>query len=130
VSHIAVENCTLLLSAPAVELAPPTILPPSVKVKADGKGVYRGAVTFTYGVGAISHPAWTASVTNLAPAIFTINGSATKVKADGQAVLLEGDESAQVLVQGQAMVGTTPTPSPQAISLKVLLAGQFKVSGE
>lgn len=130
--EIAVEGLTYQLSSPASETAPnsATISPPSMKVKAGGKGVYRGNVTFTFTPGSISHPAWSASSTNTAPATFTVSPSGvTKVKADGQICLCVGDESAQIPVTGMMVSGPSTAPSPQMISLKISDAGQNKVKG-
>lgn len=127
---IAVEGLTYMLSAPASETAPKSaqISPPaSTKVKLDGKGVYKGTVNFMFPTGTISHPSFTASVTNTAPATFTISPSKiTNTKAEGQTVLGEGDESSPAIVTGMMVAGLSTAPITASVTLKIQMAGQSK----
>ncbi|MDR2490267.1 MAG: hypothetical protein LBD20_02575 [Spirochaetaceae bacterium] len=116
---IAVDGCTLQFSGiTPMTLSNTTISPPSAKVKAVGKFVYRGNIT----VNAVF--ATTGTPPTL-PLSFTINGSAAKCKSDGQQAVLEGDTSADV--PWSYAVGQT-TVSGSA-SCKIQAAGQQKVSG-
>jgi hypothetical protein len=129
---IAVKGLTYLLSSPATEVSPNSaqIDPESTKVKIGNNGVYRGPVNFLFSPGTIAHPAFTSSGTNTAPATFTISPSKiTKVKADGQIVLGEGDESPQVAVTGMMTSGSSTAPTTAMVSLKIQVAGQSVASG-
>lgn len=126
---IAVQGLTYLLSSPAAEVGANTAVidPPSQKVKAGGKAVYRGPVKFLFNPGTISHPAFTASQTNTVPATFTISpAKVAKTKADGLLCLGEGDESPPVAVTGMMNSGSSTAPTTATVSLKIQAAGQDK----
>lgn len=95
---------------------------PSDKVKADGKGIYFGAVSVkvenSYGPsGAITDGNGTGTG--------TITGTGSFVKSGGQNALLEGD-TATIQVSGTATPpGGSPTPvGPVPVTVKVTNAGQ------
>lgn len=94
----------------------------SEKVKADGKKVLIGTVTI-----AISDYAGK-GITG-GSGVGTLDASATKVKAEGKAVVLKGDESGDIFVTG---TNTAPPPPRLTVMVKVKVkkSGQTKVKAE
>jgi hypothetical protein len=123
--EIAVEGCTLEFQNGGngtITINPGQV---STKVKADGKGVYK-TIKFTvsgYTGGAIT-------VAKSGSGSGEITASATKVKVEGNAVILKGDVSAVFTVTGLKPVegGGTTTATNQEV-VKVTDAGQTKVKG-
>lgn len=94
----------------------------SEKVKADGKKVLIGTIT-------ISISNYAGKGITGGSGVGTLDASATKVKAEGKAVVLEGDESGDIFVTGT----NTAPPPPQLtvmVKVKVKKAGQTKVKAE
>lgn len=97
--------------------------PPSIKVKAESKGVYRGPVAFSFSGGN-----YVGGQPGTAVGTGTINGSATKNKADSLAVLLEGDSGTMT---GTYVSASNPFPTlPFSSDVEVSVAGQTKATGE
>lgn len=93
---------------------------PSLKVKADGKGVYSGTLAFTFIGG--TH---TAGASGTATGGGTITVSATKTKADGSFVFLVGDTG----TLAGAYVTSVPTTISFESDVEITNAGQTKVKG-
>lgn len=93
---------------------------PSIKVKIDGAGVYRGPLQYVF-AGGSSAGFDPGTVATTAPQV--INPSAAKVKVDGLSVILEGDFG---VLAAQGTVAGVPTPI--AGQAEIASAGQTKVS--
>jgi hypothetical protein len=123
--NIAVEGCSLEFQNgggpnTAISITGTT----STKVKADGKAVYKElkfsisgyngqAITNSDGVGEGS-----------------IIATAQHVKVEGNAVLLEGDVSATITINGTTTPpGSTPVAAVATEIVKITAAGQSKVKG-
>lgn len=122
-SYIAVKGCELKFQAGGTDSSISITGTESTKAKADGKAIYKElkfsisnyngqAITNGDGVGSGS-----------------IIASATKTKVEGNAVILEGDESAQITINGTTTTqsGTVPVTAVEVV--KVTKAGQSKVKG-
>lgn len=101
---------------------------PSIKVKAEGNGVYSGTLNFTFSGGTYS-----GGVPGTASGSGSINPTATKTKADGNLVLRVDDNGTMAGSYEQ----TNPTPPPPTISIpfsgvgvEISNAGQIKVKAE
>lgn len=126
--NIANENMTIEIVTPGVTGTISLVSTPSTKVKADGVGVYRGSLQF--GVSNIQQsPCGTASPGSVASA--SISPTTSKVKADGQLVLREGDKVTGLSAVGATQPGT-PSPIPCTIifDVEITNAGQSKVKAE
>ena len=95
---------------------------PSKKVKCDGKKAFFDKIEFSisnYIGGGIDQGTATGS----------ISGSSTKMKIEGKAAVLEGDESIPITINGKST--TYPfNPDTAVDTVKVLKAGQSKVKAE
>lgn len=95
---------------------------PSLKVKCEGKGVYRGVLTFMFSAGNHS-----SGVPGSALGSGTINVTAQKTKADHQLVIRAEDTG--------TIIGTYVPPSgipptiPFTSNVEITDAGQTKVKG-
>jgi hypothetical protein len=120
---IAVDGCTLQLQSGTgtIQINPGQT---STKVKCGGKAAYKTLqfVVQNYVGGAITIPIPTSG--NGA-----INASAQKVKIEGQAALLEGDDSGTITLNGQVQSGTSVVPATATDTVKIVKAGQTKVKG-
>lgn len=95
----------------------------STKMKAEGNGVYRGTLSFTFTGG--THSSGTSGT---AVASGTISFTATKNKIDGQFVLREGDTGSMT---GTYVPPATPPPTvPFTSDVEITAAGQSTVLGE
>lgn len=96
---------------------------PSIKVKIDGAGVYRGPLA-----GSFSGGNATGFVPGSVVGTWVINPTATKTKADVLPVVREGDTGTLTAV------GTLPSPpggtSPVSGAVVVSSAGQAVVNGD
>lgn len=121
--EIAVQGMTLGYSSPITGSAPTVVGIPSIKVKAESKGVYKDTLAVLVPVGITD----AANCVSTAPFPTTIVATAQKTKADGTFVLRVDDESAQLSIPG--LIGGS---SACTISTKVVIddAGQTKVTGE
>lgn len=90
----------------------------STKVKAGGQAAFKGSLSFSVAAGATN-----GTCTTSAPFVGSINGSAAKVKVEGQVAVLDGDQ-ASVNIPGTLSGGgacTLPvTVTAQAAQAKVL----------
>jgi len=119
VKPVAVEGCTLTTS-PGTGTATITSAA-STTNKADGKGVYRGTIQIA--ISGYSSSAIT--VAGSGSGTGTLNGSAQTTKADGQSVVLEGDQ-ATITVNGQAYEGSTTVGVSELVTVNIQNAGQNK----
>lgn len=103
----------------------------SLKVKCEGKGVYKGTLSFTFSGGTCSGPPPDSGSTAVGSG--TINITALKSKVEGDFVIREGD----IGTMSGTYVATNPSPPPATIPgvftnqpVKITDAGQTKVLGE
>ena len=118
--NIAVVGCTVTLS-PGEGIAQ-IATQASLKVKADGKGVYFGPIDVAvsgYSDGIITVP-------ESGSGTITIQPSAQKVKAEGDYVILEGD-SGSALIDGLAQQGQAQVAVQSEVTAKIEVAGQVRV---
>ena len=118
--NVAVVGCTVTLS-PGEGIAQITTQA-SLKVKADGKGVYFGPIDVAvsgYSDGIITVP-------ESGSGTITIQPSAQKVKAEGDYIILEGD-SGSALINGLAQQGQAQVAVQSEVTAKIEVAGQVKV---
>ena len=94
--NIANGDATLNVSIPLGAGSANITSTPSVKVKAMSKGVYRGGLNFVIPSGA----GISGTCISVAPKSGTISPTAQKVKADGQLVIRDGDNTT-LTVPGQ-----------------------------
>lgn len=118
--NIAVVGCTVTLS-PGTGVAQITTQA-SLKVKADGKGVYFGPIDIA--VSAYSDSIIT--VSGSGAGTITIQPSAQKVKVEGKYVVLEGD-SGDAMIDGMAYSGSSTVAVKSKVTAKIEVAGQIKV---
>ena len=99
----------------------------STKVKAGGKVVYK-TIKFTvtnYVGGEITIPLPPPAISGSGE----INASSAHVKVEGNKVILEGDTSATITMNGQKPSGSSTVPATNDEVIKVVSAGQTKVKG-
>ena len=118
--NVAVVGCTVTLS-PGEGVAQITTQA-SLKVKADGKGVYFGPID----VAVSGYSDETITVSESGSGTITIQPSAQKVKVEGEYVILEGD-SGSALIDGKAQSGTSQVDVQSNVTAKIEVAGQVKV---
>lgn len=97
---------------------------PSSNVKAEGKGVFRGPLSGTFTGGNA-----TGFISGSVAGNFTINPTATAVKADGLPVVREGD-TGTLTAAGTIDPPATPPTGPVAGEVVVASAGQGVVNGD
>ena len=118
--NVAVVGCTVTLS-PGEGVAQISTQA-SLKVKADGKGVYFGPID----VAVIGYSDETITVSESGSGTITIQPSAQKVKVEGDYVILEGD-SGTAVINGMAWSGETQVAALSNVTAKIEAAGQVKV---
>ena len=118
--NVAVVGCTVTLS-PGEGVAQITTQA-SLKVKADGKGVYFGPID----VAVSSYSDSIITVSESGSGTITIQPSAQKVKVEGDYVILEGD-SGTATINGMAWSGETQVEAQSNVTAKIEVAGQVKV---
>lgn len=118
--NVAVVGCTVTLS-PGEGVAQITTQA-SLKVKADGKGVYFGPID----VAVSGYSDGTITVPLSGSGTITIQPSAQKVKVEGEYVILEGD-SGSALIDGMAYSGSSQIAVQSNVTAKIEVAGQVKV---
>lgn len=118
--NVAVVGCTVTLSPGEGNKQITTQA--SLKVKADGKGVYCGPIDVS--VSGYSDSVITVPLSG--SGTITIQPSAQKVKVEGKYVILEGD-SGQATISGKAQVGQTQVDVTNTVTAKIEVAGQSKV---
>lgn len=117
---VTVQGCTLTTDNATAQAA--IIDSPSIKVKAEGKGVYKTPLTVQV-VGATQ-----GSFIQTAPSTGTIESTAQKVKAESILVILEGDKT-NTPVQCPASDPNTGATTTITVTVTVQSAGQTKVLG-
>ena len=118
--NVAVVGCTVTLS-PGKGVAQISTQA-SLKVKADGKGVYFGNID----VSVSGYFDNTITVPGSGSGTITIKPSARKVKVEGDYVILEGD-SGDAMIDGMAQQGQTQVAEKSKVTAKIQFAGQSKV---
>lgn len=118
--NVAVVGCTVTLS-PGEGVAQITTQA-SLKVKADGKGVYCGPID----VSVSGYSDSVITVPGSGSGTITIQPSAQKVKVEGDFVILEGD-SGTATINGMAWSGQTQVKAQSDVTAKIEVAGQVKV---
>lgn len=121
--NIAVLGCTLKLSQGTGAITITSV--PSLKSFTSGKAIYRGNLSFTvsgFTGGDITVPG---SGTGSGSIVST----ATKNKADGQFVMLEGDKATGVVITGLKPAGTSTVPAFCTIDVEINNAGQSDARG-
>lgn len=118
--NVAVVGCTVTLS-PGEGVAQITTQA-SLKVKADGKGVYCGPIDIA--VSGYSDSVITVPLSG--SGTITIQPSAQKVKVEGKNVILEGD-SGSAMIDGMAYSGSSQVAVKSNVTAKIEVAGQMKV---
>lgn len=118
--NVAVVGCTVTLS-PGKGVAQISTQA-SLKVKADGKGVYFGNID----VSVSGYFDNTITVPGSGSGTITIKPSAKKVKVEGDYVILEGD-SGDAMIDGMAQQGQTQVAVKSKVTAKIQFAGQSKV---
>jgi hypothetical protein len=123
---IAVQGATLQQNDPLIvcTIAPAGV--PSIKCKAEGKGMLKDG--FQVIVSVITCPSAGATIPDPAPYPAAFETTATKVKADGTLVLLEGDLTATISANPQ-IPGSPPVPYPVSFKIEIKQAGQTKCQG-
>jgi len=121
---IAVDGATLLQDDPLVVCTITPIGTPSTTCKAESKGMLKDGYQIT--VSNITCPSAGATIPDPGPYPASFISGATKVKADGTLVLLEGDLTATINATPQ-IPGSPPTPYPVAFKVEIKVAGQTKV---
>lgn len=119
--NVAVVGCTVTLS-PGDGIKQITTQA-SLKVKADGKGVYFGPID----VAVSGYSDSTITVSGSGSGTITIQPSAQKVKVEGKYVILEGD-SGTATINGMAWSGETQIAAQSSVTAKIEIAGQEKVT--
>ena len=117
---VTVQGCTLTTDNAAAQAI--IIDSPSMKVKAEGKGVYKTPLTVQV-IGATQ-----GNFVQTAPSIGTIESTAQKVKAENILVILEGDKT-NTPVQCPAIDPNTGATTAIPVTVTVQAAGQTKVMG-
>jgi len=118
-----VANANLVLAPdPPISGGSGTVTtPPSTKVKPGGAGAHRGTINFTWAGGTYAGQPIVSGSGSISP-------TATKDKADGQAVIRKDDSGT---INGTY---TNPAPPPPTLpfsgTVKVSNAGQTKVTGQ
>ena len=118
--NVAVVGCTVTLS-PGEGMKQITTQA-SLKVKADGKGVYFGPIDVA--VSGYSDTVITVPLSG--SGTITIKPSAQKVKVEGDYVILEGD-SGDAKIDGLAQQGQAQVEVKSNVTAKIEVAGQMKV---
>lgn len=120
--NIAVSGCSLSFGSGSGSISISST--PSTKVKLDGKGVYSGGIDFSisgYMGGTITNGDGAGSG--------HISPGAMHVKADGSFVMLEGDTSLPVTINGTMPGPMGPQPTVAVDTVKISNAGQSKGKG-
>ena len=118
--NIAVVGCTVTLSPGDGNKEITTEA--SLKVKADGKGVYFGPID----VAVSGYSDTNITVSESGSGTITIRPSSQKVKVEGDYVILEGD-SGTAVINGLAWSGETQVVAQSNVTAKIKVAGQEKV---
>ena len=92
--YIAVKGATLKLSAGTATQKEITSTPSSHS-KIEGNGIYNGTINVQ-----ISGYSGSTVATQTGGGLGSINGTASKVKVDGNPVVLKGDQSNNILITG------------------------------
>ena len=123
--YITVDGCTLQFQNGGSGTITPDPNQTSTKVKAGGKAVYK---TLSFSISGYTGQAIT--VAGSGSGSGQIKASSKKVKVEGNKVILEGDVSASITINGlQPAEGGGTKPATATEVVKVMAAGQTKVKG-
>lgn len=118
---VAVMGCAIAALPPVTGGVFTVQTPPSQKVKADGKGVYSGAVNVVVSGTVFGAYAQTSPVTvTIQPSVLK------KFKVDGKIALALGDGGT---TESPANFANPVSSASSSISIKIVDAGQTKVMG-
>lgn len=120
--ELAVEGCSLELDHGSGSVSISTT--PSTVVKADGKGCYKGSISFS-----ISGFKGTKILNPDGAGSGSISGSAQYTKIEGSSAVLK-DDSVTVTLTGTAGQGSSQHPETEDVTVKVSDAGQTYAKGE
>lgn len=123
---IAVEGATLLQDDPNVVCTIQEVGSPSTTSKCEGNGILKDGYNLL--ISNITYPSAGATIPDPGPYPAAFITGATKVKADGTLVLLEGDLTGIISAIPQ-IPGSPPTPNPITFKIEITVAGQTKVKG-
>lgn len=118
---IAVEGCSLELSSGEALVKTITTSASTVS-KCEGLGIYRGTITIS-----ISGYTGGSIVASSGSGVGTLTGTAEYVTVENFPVVLEDDESEDILIIGVDQDGD---PAKETITVTVSSAGQSSVKGE
>lgn len=119
--NVAVVGCTVTLSPGDGNKQITTQA--SLKVKADGKGIYFGPID----VDVSEYSDTSITVSGSGSGTITIQPSSQKVKVEGDFVILEGD-SGTATISGKAWSGQSQIDATSDVTAKIEVAGQTKVT--
>lgn len=123
-NYIAVDGCKLEFQAGGTGDILITPGQTSTKVKANGKAVY---LTLKFTIANYTGQAITVEKSGTGQG--EIIASSTHVKVEGNKVLLEGDVSASITINGLQPSGSGTAPAVATEIVKITKAGQSKVKG-
>ena len=128
---VAVNGCTLTITTVGVSGTITIISIPSLKVKADGKGVYSGDLEFKVDNIIGIAPAGSSHTGTVASA--KISPTAIKTKAEDKFVIRIGDKVSNLSAVGATEPNIPPPgntkPSTIIFDVEITNAGQTKVLG-
>ena len=119
--YIAVNGCELALDHGSGSISISST--PSTKVKAGGKGCYKGKISFS-----VSGFSGTKITNSNGSGSGNISGSAEHVLIEGDSAVLANDE-VTVTLKGTAGTGQSEHQESEDVTVKVKKAGQDKVIG-
>ena len=120
--ELAVDGCTLELDHGSGSISISTT--PSTVVKADGKGCYKGSISFS-----ISGFTGTSILNGDGAGSGSISGSAQHTKIEGSPAVLK-DDNVTVTLTGTAGQGSSQHTETEDVTVKVSNAGQTYAKGE
>ena len=121
--NIAVQGCTLKLSQGTGNIS--ITNDPSDDVKINGKGVY---TSMNFSISGFTGGEITVAGSGAGSG--SINTTVQNVKVDGKPVLVKGDKSAEITINGQKPSGSGTDPASCIVTVEISDAGQDKVDAE
>lgn len=121
--NVVVQGCELKFQAGGSDSSISITGTESTKAKAEGKAIYK-ELKFS-----ISNYSGQAITNGDGVGNGSIIASATNTKVEGNAVILEGDVSAQITINGTTTTQSGKVPVTAIEVVKVTKAGQSKVKG-
>lgn len=124
---LAVDGFSYSISDPTVQATISLIGVPSLKVRAESKGVCKDG--FSLVVSAIKVPSVGATTPDPVPYTVSFSATSTKNKVEGSFPLRVDDETSTINAN-PIIPGTPPAPYPVSFNIKITNSGQSKVKGE